>query len=326
MVTRTGVLTHVPPEGTDASESGACGSVLLRSIAAAHAMLSWSQTDASSASHKECTHVRQSQRAPLPIAFEIFSLTTMHSFRRRAAEPLWTSRCCTTQPKLCLGVHEHMHVSRVKVSDLLCCRLLSPFLHLTTHDAGSTCAVNKPVLQQGRATALVSSKRSSQLPSPRCLCDPDAGREHATRSGQPKTFFLRTKSNSSKKRLATPDYSQEDKTNHWLGEARMSLQTRGDVERGFPRVRSKFYDVPRSSGSRRQQQQPPIVAAPFKPVSGGWRTTQHKVTTCSSLLVWGVTKCAQARVDTHRSNRRSGPSGLRTCPPSLCLSNGSRIC
>jgi hypothetical protein len=49
----------------------------------------------------------------------------------------------------------------------------------------------------------------------------------------------------------------------------MSLQTRGDVERGFPRVRSKFYDVPRSSGSRQQQQQPPIVAAPFKPVSGG---------------------------------------------------------
>jgi hypothetical protein len=190
MVTRTGVLTHVPPEGTDASESGACGSVLLRSIAATNAMLSWSQTDASSASHKECTHVRQSQRAPRPIAFEILSVTTMHSFRRRAAEPLWTSRCCATQPKLCLGVHEHMHVSRVKVSDLLCCRLLSPLLHLTAHDAGSTCAVNKPVLQQGRATALVSSKRSSQLPSPRCLCDPDAGREHATRSGQPKTLFL----------------------------------------------------------------------------------------------------------------------------------------
>jgi hypothetical protein len=96
MVTRTGVLTHVPPEGTDASESGACGSVLLRSIAATNAMLSWSQTDASSASHKECTHVRQSQRAPRPIAFEILSVTTMHSFRRRAAEPLWTSRCCAT--------------------------------------------------------------------------------------------------------------------------------------------------------------------------------------------------------------------------------------
>jgi hypothetical protein len=127
-----------------------------------------------SASHKECTHVRQSQRAPRPIAFEILSVTTMHSFIRQAAEPLWTPRCCATQPKLCLGVHEHMHVSRVKVSDLLCCRLLSPLLHLTTHDAGSTCAVNKPVLQQGRATALVSSKRSSQLPSPRCLCDPDA--------------------------------------------------------------------------------------------------------------------------------------------------------
>jgi hypothetical protein len=69
----------------------------------------------------------------------------------------------------------------------------------------------------------------------------------------------------------------------------MSLQTRGDVERGFPRVRSKFYDVPRSSGSQQQQQQqqPPIAAAPFKPVSGGWRTSQHKVTTCRPLSCVG---------------------------------------